>query len=190
MSVLLLKSSLSPSAEGGMAGVWLPFKELANIVTSAILHKQSDSYYTLEATLKKHKPDFISLLQNPVRKELEGGRREKWRGRDWRETRKDKGGKRERRAMHMYSCQKYHLKVEAARFFLLSSPPPSQAKNPTHRSQVQKAVREGIKTPSLPSLHPLSQDFVDETLVLSDLLDLNELSAVELLLAGEQQQPR
>ena len=56
-----------------MAGVWLPFKELANIVTSAILHKQSDSYYTLEATLKKHKPDFISLLQNPVRKELEGG---------------------------------------------------------------------------------------------------------------------
>ena len=66
----------------------------------------------------------------------------------------------------------------------------TQAKNATHRSQVQKAVKEGIKTPSLPSLHPLSQDFVDETLVLSDILDLNELSAVELLLAGEQQQPR
>ena len=63
-----------------MAGVWLPFKELASVVTSAILHKQSDSYYTLEAILKKHKPDFISLLQNPVRKEWEGGRRERWRG--------------------------------------------------------------------------------------------------------------
>ena len=63
-----------------MAGVWLPFKELASVVTSAILDKQSDSYYTLEAILKKHKPDFISLLQNPVRKEWEGGRRERWRG--------------------------------------------------------------------------------------------------------------
>ena len=101
--------------------------------------------------------------------------------------------------------QLYRLKAGWKIFLppLLSSstpppPPPhthththlTQAKNPTHRSQVQKAVKEGIKTPSLPSLHPLSQDFVDETLVLSDLLDLNELSAVELLLAGEQQQPR
>ena len=70
-----------------MAGVWLPFKELASIVTSAVLHKQSDLYYTLEAILKKHKPDFISLLQNPVRKEWEremgregGMRRERKRG--------------------------------------------------------------------------------------------------------------
>ena len=52
--------------------MWLPFKELASVVTSAVLHKQSDFYYTLEAVLKKHKPDFISLLQNPVRKEWEG----------------------------------------------------------------------------------------------------------------------
>ena len=56
-----------------MAGVWLPFKELASVVTSAVLYKQSDFYYTLEAVLKKHKPDFISLLQNPVRKKWEGG---------------------------------------------------------------------------------------------------------------------
>ena len=56
-----------------MTGVWLPFKELASVVTSAVLHKQSDFYYTLEAVLKKHKPDFISLLQNPVRKKWEGG---------------------------------------------------------------------------------------------------------------------
>jgi len=49
-----------------MAGVWLPFKELASVISSAILHKKPDTYYTLEAILKKHKPDFISLLQNPV----------------------------------------------------------------------------------------------------------------------------
>ncbi len=35
----------------------------------------------------------------------------------------------------------------------------------------------------------LPQDFIDESLILSDILDLNEISAVELLLAGEQQLP-
>ena len=35
----------------------------------------------------------------------------------------------------------------------------------------------------------MPQDFIDEALVLSDILELNELFAVELLLAGEQQQP-
>lgn len=35
----------------------------------------------------------------------------------------------------------------------------------------------------------LPQDFIDEALILSDILDLNELTAVELLLAGEQHQP-
>ena len=36
----------------------------------------------------------------------------------------------------------------------------------------------------------LPQDFADEAVLLSDLLDLNEFSSVDLLLAGEQQQPR
>ena len=137
-----------------MAGVWLPFKELANIVTSAILHKQSDSYYTLEATLKKHKPDFISLLQNPVRKELEGGRREKWRGRDWRETRKDKGGKGERRAMHMYSCQEYHLKavVRGCKIFppLFPSTLPGKESNSSFTSTEGSKGRDQDPLPPLP----------------------------------------
>lgn len=39
--------------------------------------------------------------------------------------------------------------------------------------------------------HPLvlPQDFIDEALILSDILNLNELTAVELLLAGEQNLP-
>ena len=51
-------------------------------------------------------------------------------------------------------------------------------------------MKDGLQIPSLPSLHTLPQDFVDEALILSDILDLNEISSVELLLAGEQQLPR
>lgn len=65
-----------------------------------------------------------------------------------------------------------------------------QAKNSSHRSQVTKAVKDGLQIPSLPSIHTLPQDFIDEALILSDILDLNEISSVELLLAGEQQLPR
>ena len=65
-----------------------------------------------------------------------------------------------------------------------------QPKSVSHRVQVQKASKDGIQIPNLPSVHILPQDFVDEALILSDILDLNELSAVELLLAGEQQLPR
>ena len=65
-----------------------------------------------------------------------------------------------------------------------------QAKNSSHRSQVKKAVKDGLQIPSLPSIHTLPQDFIDEALILSDILDLNEISSVELLLAGEQQLPR
>ena len=50
----------------GVSGVWAPFKELADVVNSAIAQKRPEAYYSLEAILKKHKPDFISLLQNPV----------------------------------------------------------------------------------------------------------------------------
>ena len=48
-------------------GIWAPFKELASVVNQAILKKQPEAFYSLEAILKKHKTDFISLLKNPVR---------------------------------------------------------------------------------------------------------------------------
>ena len=51
---------------GMSSGIWAPFKELASVVNEAILQKQPDAFYRLEAILKKHKPDFISLLKNPV----------------------------------------------------------------------------------------------------------------------------
>ena len=64
-----------------------------------------------------------------------------------------------------------------------------QPRNLVHRAAVQKATKEGVTVHALS--HPLflTQDFIDTALTLSDVLDLNELSAVELLLAGEQSQP-
>lgn len=47
-------------------GMWAPFKELVKVINAAILKKEPNAYYSLEAELKKHKPDFISLLKNPV----------------------------------------------------------------------------------------------------------------------------
>ena len=46
--------------------LWVPFKELHQIVTAAIQKKQPDAIQDLESLLRKHKPDFISLLKNPV----------------------------------------------------------------------------------------------------------------------------
>lgn len=54
---------------------------------------------------------------------------------------------------------------------------------------MQKAVKEGIDLPNFPNLHSLPQDCIDDALLLSDVLNLNEISAIELVLAGEQQMP-
>lgn len=65
-----------------------------------------------------------------------------------------------------------------------------QAPTANHRSQVRAAATNGLLLPGRANPVTPPQFFVDEALLLSDLLELNELSAIELLLAGEQQQPR
>ena len=52
--------------------LWSPFKELYITVNAALSNKLPDAYYELENVLRKHKPDFISLLQNPVSCILKG----------------------------------------------------------------------------------------------------------------------
>ena len=47
-------------------GMWTPFKELSRVINAVILKKEPNAYYRLEVELKKHKPDFTSLLKNPV----------------------------------------------------------------------------------------------------------------------------
>jgi nuclear pore complex protein Nup205 len=49
------------------ARVWSPYKELLCTVEAAIQRKQPDALQDLEVAIRKHKADFISLLQNPVR---------------------------------------------------------------------------------------------------------------------------
>jgi len=49
-----------------VARIWSPYKELQYTVESTIQKKQSDAVQDLESSLRKHKADFISLLQNPV----------------------------------------------------------------------------------------------------------------------------
>ena len=44
----------------------MPFKELSHVVRWAISHREPEAYFSLEEVLKKHRPDFTSLLQNPV----------------------------------------------------------------------------------------------------------------------------
>ena len=48
--------------------MWSPFKELYHVVETALYKKQPDAVHDLEVVLRKHKPDFISLLTNPVSK--------------------------------------------------------------------------------------------------------------------------
>lgn len=58
-----------------------------------------------------------------------------------------------------------------------------------HRTAVVRAPQDGIAVSGQPSLQLLPQDVVDEALLLSDMLELNELAALELVLAAQQQLP-
>lgn len=48
------------------AGSWGPVKELALVVNNAVHRRLPGAYHDLEIALKKHKPEFLSLLKNPV----------------------------------------------------------------------------------------------------------------------------
>lgn len=50
-------------------------------------------------------------------------------------------------------------------------------------------MKDGIELPNFPNLHSLPQEYINDALLLSDILNLNEVSAIELILAGEQQLP-
>lgn len=60
-----------------------------------------------------------------------------------------------------------------------------QAKNAVHRQAVQKANKEGLPVQGQQTTQLLTTAFIEEALILSDLFDLNEYAAVELLLNGK-----
>ncbi|XP_071502201.1 nuclear pore complex protein Nup205-like [Diadema antillarum] len=108
--------------------LWGPYKELYHTISLIVSKRCPDPYQELEAVLRKHKPDLVSLLKNP-------------------------------------------------------------AKNAQHREQVKKADVEGIVVLGQATSRLLPRQLIKESLIVSDLFDLNEYAAVELLLAGDQQQP-
>lgn len=50
---------------------------------------------------------------------------------------------------------------------------------------VKKATKEGLPVYAEQRTQTLSQDFIDEALIFSDLFNVNEFAAVEFLLAGK-----
>ncbi|XP_025098310.1 nuclear pore complex protein Nup205-like isoform X3 [Pomacea canaliculata] len=110
------------------ARLWAPYRALQDVVNAAIHKREAGSIHDLELALRRHKPDFISLLKVPP-------------------------------------------------------------KNAAARQIVSKATTEGLHVQGGQRTQIFSQQFVAEALILSDLFQMDELAAVELLMAGENQRP-
>lgn len=61
-------------------------------------------------------------------------------------------------------------------------------KNGTRRAEIVRGINDGVTLPGLGHT-TLSKDLVDETLIISDMYDLNEYVALELLCTAHQQMP-
>ena len=59
-----------------------------------------------------------------------------------------------------------------------------KAKNAAARQLVTKATTEGLQVQGMQNKQRFTQQFVSEALILSDLFNMDELAAVELLMAG------
>ncbi|XP_012279262.1 nuclear pore complex protein Nup205 isoform X2 [Orussus abietinus] len=84
----------------------------------------------------------------------------------------------------------YHEFTEALRnhrqnFLTLLKNPPKNAKS---REEIQKGATEGISLPGL-GHQVLSKELVDETLIISDMYELNEFMSLDLLCTAQLQMP-
>lgn len=109
----------------------MPFRQLSNLIKSALVDGSPAACSQLEDALVKHKTEFISFMKNPL-------------------------------------------------------------KNSLHREAVQNASKDGIMIIENQNRFKtvIPQDQVAEALLLSDMFNLNELSALELLITGENQLTR
>ena len=60
-----------------------------------------------------------------------------------------------------------------------------QPKNAASKELVLKASTEGLQVQGTTAKQTFSQQFVAESFILSDLFNMDELAAVELLMAGK-----
>ncbi|XP_066580685.1 nuclear pore complex protein Nup205 [Amia ocellicauda] len=78
------------------------------------------------------------------------------------------------------------LKKHKPHFISLFKNPPKSAEQ---RDKVKKASSEGISVQGQQGARLLPEQLLNEAFILSDLFNIGELAALELLLAGEHQQP-
>ncbi|KAM8974449.1 nuclear pore complex protein Nup205 isoform 2-T2 [Pelodytes ibericus] len=62
-------------------------------------------------------------------------------------------------------------------------------KSPQQHEKIKKASTDGIAIQGQEGTRPLPEQLITEAFILSDLFNIGEVAAVELLLAGEHQQP-
>uniref|UniRef100_A0A3Q3H1S5 Nucleoporin 205 n=1 Tax=Kryptolebias marmoratus TaxID=37003 RepID=A0A3Q3H1S5_KRYMA len=91
--------------------------------------------------------------------------------------------KRQPETVHLLDLQ---LKKHKPHFLSLFKNPPKSAEQ---REKVRKASTEGIAIQGQQGSRLVPEQLLTEAFILSDLFDIGELAALELLLAGEQQQP-
>uniref|UniRef100_A0A8C3GAA1 Nucleoporin 205 n=1 Tax=Cyclopterus lumpus TaxID=8103 RepID=A0A8C3GAA1_CYCLU len=91
--------------------------------------------------------------------------------------------RRQPESVHLLDLQ---LKKHKPHFLSLYTNPPKSAEQ---REKVRKASTEGIAIQGQQGSRLLPEQLLSEAFILSDLFDIGELAALELLLAGEQQQP-
>ncbi|XP_053478778.1 nuclear pore complex protein Nup205 [Ictalurus furcatus] len=91
--------------------------------------------------------------------------------------------RRQPESVHLLDVQ---LKKHKPYFLSLFKNPPKSAEQ---REKVRKASTEGISIQGQQGARLLPEQLLTEAFILSDLFDLGELAALELLLAGEHQQP-
>uniref|UniRef100_A0A8C5ATS5 Nucleoporin 205 n=1 Tax=Gadus morhua TaxID=8049 RepID=A0A8C5ATS5_GADMO len=91
--------------------------------------------------------------------------------------------RRQSESVHLLDLQ---LKKHKPHFLSLYKNPPKSAEQ---RDKVRKASTEGIAIQGQQGSRLVPEQLLSEALILSDMFDMGELAALELLLAGEHQQP-
>lgn len=74
-------------------------------------------------------------------------------------------------------------------FIFLQNKTQFQPKNARSREEIQQGIVSGVTLPGLGHT-TLSKDLVDETIILSNMYNLNEFIALELLTSAQQQMPQ
>ncbi|RVE72288.1 hypothetical protein OJAV_G00060240 [Oryzias javanicus] len=92
--------------------------------------------------------------------------------------------RRQTESVHLLDLQ---LKKHKPHFLSLFKNPPKSA---DQKEKVRKASTEGIAIQGQQGSRLLPEQLLTEAFILSDLFDIGEMAALELLLTGEQQQPQ